>query len=238
MGSPSLQDLCARGQAALARTDYFTAERALVQAEAMALASRDFDTLSRLYLPLQETRRQRRQRAGEGVVRLDLFSPPFSPAQLVERYPHGQLLVAEPASIDLARRTRELASERGLYLDVLLGATYLVHDSLVVLLVPDARVSLPASATSLDQLLRQAPPHSIVLNSNDLPSGERRGSDQTYAMTMSLFERLHQPALAQALSCTDPLQRIMQLRDVIEIDYACEIAHQAISTAARQLAMR
>jgi hypothetical protein len=237
MGSLSLQDLCARGQAALAHTDYFNAERALVQAEAMALASHDFETLARLYLPLQEARRQRRQRAGEGVVRLDLFDPPFSPEQLVERYPHGQLLVATQTSIDLALRTRTLAYDRGLFLDILLGATYSIHDSLVVLVIPDARVALPASAPSLDQLLRQAPPHTIVLNRDDLPAGEQRGSDQTYALTMSLFERLHQPALAQALSCTDPLQRIMQLREVIEIDYACEIAHQAISSAARQLAL-
>jgi hypothetical protein len=235
MGSPSLQDLCARGQAALARTDYFAAERALVEAESAALNLRDFDTLARLYMPLQESRRQRRQRAGEGIVRLDLVNSGLTAEQIVERHPHGQLLIASAGSIDLASRTRVLAYERGLFLDVLMGATYTIHDATTLVIVPDARVDVPASASSLDQLLRQAPPHSIVLNQRDLPAGEQRGSDQTYAITMSIYERLHQPALAQAMSCADPFGRILQLREVIEIDYACEIAHQAISSAARQL---
>lgn len=236
MGSSSLQDLCARGQEALARTDYFAAERFLVEAEAAALERRDFDTLSRLYMPLQETRRQRRQRAGEGVVRLDLVDPP-SPEQIVKRYPHGQLLVAAPASVEPAWRARSLAYEGGLFLDVLLGAVYTINAASVIAVVPDTRVTLPGRVSSLDQLVRQLPPHAIVLGESDLPAGDQRGSDQTYALTMSIYERLHQPALAQAMSCTDPMQRILQLRNVIEIDYACEIAHQAISSAARRLSI-
>src|SRR5277367_1099885 len=69
-----LQGLCARGQELLMATDYLAAEAALVEAETLAFALADFDTLGRLYMPLQEARRQRRQRCGEGIVCLDLIA--------------------------------------------------------------------------------------------------------------------------------------------------------------------
>jgi hypothetical protein len=239
MDESSLQDLCARGQTALALTDYHAAERHLVRAEQLALKLGDFDTLSRLYMPLQESRRQRRQRSGEGVVRFDLVDPPMSAEQIVGQYPHGQLLVAGRASIDLALAVRELAWKHELFLDVFLGAMYPVGDGAVIAIVPDGRVAMPQhNEQSLDRLLARLPPHAVVRSRRDLPDGARTGSDQTYARTMALFEELHRPALARALGCTDPLQRILQLREVIEIDYACEIAHQAISKTARQLAGR
>ena len=71
---PNLQSLCELGQEQLIRMEYLAAERTLVEAEEIARRERDFDTLGRLYMPLQETRRQRRQRCGEGIVRLDLIA--------------------------------------------------------------------------------------------------------------------------------------------------------------------
>ena len=69
-----LQSLCERGQQLLMQTKYLDAEHALVEADQLATRLEDFDTLARLYMPLQEARRQRRQLAGEGVVRLDLIA--------------------------------------------------------------------------------------------------------------------------------------------------------------------
>src|SRR5436309_8234740 len=94
----SLQSRCELGQQQLMRTEYLEAEATLASAEADAWAARDFDTLSRLYMPLQEARRQRRQRCGEGIVRLDLIATGQSDIidgrRIVKDYPHGQLLVA------------------------------------------------------------------------------------------------------------------------------------------------
>src|SRR4051812_45174447 len=96
--SSELQSLCERGQELLMSMDYIGAERALVEAESIALRENDFDTLSRLYMPLQEARRQIRQRCGEGDVRLDLVAESanekLDPERIVADYPHGQLLVA------------------------------------------------------------------------------------------------------------------------------------------------
>ncbi len=98
MTATDVQALCERGQQLLMETRYWEAERTLAEAERIAWEARDWDTLARLYMPLQETRRQRRQRCGEGVVALDLLaegaSDDVDPGQILTNYPHGQLLVA------------------------------------------------------------------------------------------------------------------------------------------------
>src|SRR5947207_15860412 len=98
MPDGDLQSRCELGQQQLMRTEYLDAEATRAAAEADAWAARDFDTLSRLYMPLQEARRQRRQRCGEGVVCLDLIAAgpddEIDGRRVVENYPHGQLLAA------------------------------------------------------------------------------------------------------------------------------------------------
>src|SRR5688572_9417161 len=116
-----LQELCEQGQSLLMETRYWDAERALASAEAQACASRDWDTLARLYMPLQEARRQRRQRFGEGVVALDLLAEGAADhveaAHVLANYPHGQLLVAGWASIAPALAVRQRAAAQGMYVD-------------------------------------------------------------------------------------------------------------------------
>jgi hypothetical protein len=238
----NLQHLCELGQSQLMAMRYLDAESALVQAEAIALANEDWDTLSRLYMPLQECRRQRRQRCGEGVVKLDLFaaSPdqPIVAEEIVARYPHGQLLVAGWASIDPPADVRTAASHRQLYLETYLGAIYpLPGDARCVVIVPTADIALPAPMPNqpVDELLKRLPPFSIVLHPNELPAGEKRGDTTTYAFTMATWERLHLPFLAAGDQTKDPRHRIAAYRRTIEVDYACELAHQRLSETAKEL---
>src|SRR3954470_3289618 len=125
---PSVQDLCELGSEQLVDMRYLDAEVTLARAEAQAWAARDWDTLARLYMPLQEARRQRRQRCGEGVVALDLIAQGPHDAidgqRIVENFPHGQLLVAGWRSIEPAVRVRRLAAEHGLYVETFLGAAF------------------------------------------------------------------------------------------------------------------
>src|SRR5437868_641775 len=92
----SIQSQCELGQSLLMETKYLEAEATLAAAEREAWRRREFDTLARLYMPLQETRRQRRQRAGEGVVCLDLIAQGpddhLDGRHVVQNFPHGQLL--------------------------------------------------------------------------------------------------------------------------------------------------
>src|SRR3954471_12847730 len=147
MSASDLQSLCEFGQEQLMRMEYLAAEQTLCAAEQIAREQRDFDTLGRLYMPLQETRRQRRQRCGEGVVILDLIAQGASDRidgqHIVENYPHGQLLVAGWGSIEPALRVRELQKQHGLYVETFLGATFPVGDARAVAIIPHDGVKLP-----------------------------------------------------------------------------------------------
>lgn len=222
-----LQNLCERGQQLLMRMEYLDAEKALVEADAIATRIEDFDTLARLYMPLQEARRQRRQRAGEGIVRLDLIatSPDvqLDPEQIVARYPQGQLLVAGWQSIEPALRIRDLQRQQNLYLDTFLAAAYRDDSGIVVRVLPEALASEAMS---------------ITFRLDELPKGERKGTWQTYAEVMDIWERLHRPYLAAADAGADPVQKIAGFRRTIEVDYACELAHQKLSAVAGALSRK
>jgi hypothetical protein len=240
-GVDELQSLCDEAQQQLQRLEYLACERTLERAERMALEREDYDSLARLYMPLQEARRQRRLRCGDGVVRLDLLAEgpghALDAAQIVDRYPHGQLLVAGWCSIEPGARLRRLQRERDLYVEAYLAAVYPVGAARAVVIVPTADVGLPsASNESIDELMRCLPAHSIVMGEGALLRGERRGTTETFAHTMSIWERLHAPFLGAADMQVDPLQKIHAYRRTIEVDYACELAHQKLSDTARQVA--
>src|SRR6266516_3795913 len=128
MPDGDLQSRCELGQQQLMRTEYLDAEATLASAEADAWAARDFDTLARLYMPLQEARRQRRQRCGEGVVCLDLIAngadDHISGRHVVENFPHGQLLVAGWGTLEPALEVRKLQREHGMFVETFLAAVY------------------------------------------------------------------------------------------------------------------
>lgn len=239
----SLQSLCEQGQQALLRTDYLRAEAILVEAERLAARAEDFDTLARLYMPLQEARRQRRQRCGEGIVRLDLLADgpdqQPDPDRLAELYPRGQLLVGGWGTVAPAARLREIQRDRNQFAETIMAAVYpTAEGERAIVLVPLAGVELPAvdSNVTFAQLRERVPSYCPILSRRDLPSGERRGTWQTYAEVMSLWERLHAPFLAAADMGVKPIDKIEGYRRTIEVDYACELAHQKLSNVAHQLA--
>lgn len=240
MNDVPLQELCEIGQRQLMSMDYLSAEATLVLAESRALASGDFDTLSRLYMPLQESRRQKRQRCGEGVVCLDLIAAGpedrVDGNRVVENYSHGQLLVAGWGTIEPALKVRELQARHKLYLETFLAAVYPVGAGRAVAIIPLPEAKLPQpTPRSIDELIKLLPAHSIVLSESELPAGIQRGTSQTFAQVMALWERLHSPFLAAADACTDATRRIEGYRKTIRVDYACELAHQRLSGTARKL---
>ncbi len=223
---------------------YPDAEATLAAAEMAAWEARDYDTLGRLYMPLQEARRQRRQQCGEGTIRLDLIAQGpddvLDGARIITNFPHGQLLVAGWGSIEPAKAARRLQAEHRLYVEVLLAAVYpLIGGARAVAIVPTDEVRLPDPIEQpIDALLDQLPAHCIVLSASDLPAGARQGDWKTYAEVMSLWERLHAPFLASADETVDPVRRMEEYRRTIRVDYACELAHQKLSDVAKDLARR
>ncbi len=240
MTSAELQALCETGQAQLMAMEYLDAERSLASAEDAAWEARDWDTLSRLYLPLQEARRQRRQRCGEGAVCLDLIAETpeeqIDARHVVENYPHGQLLVAGWGSVAPSIAVRALQRELKLYVDTFLAAAFPTSIGPVVVIVPSDDARLPsATPRSLEELMRLAPKGSVVLPADELPPGARKGSTQTFGEVMALWERLHAPFLAAADATPGSVARIEAYRTTITVDYACELAHQKLSDTARRL---
>lgn len=223
-------------------TDYLGSIATLSQAEQIAIADHDFDTLSRLYFPLQEARRQKRQRCGEGIVRLDFISNGVADRSVgadavLASHPHGQLLVAGWGSIEPALAVRRMAAERSLYVETFLAAAYpIVGGERAVVIVPLPESRLPdVSERSIDALLKLVPPHSIVMNASSLPRGDRRGTTATYAETMAMWEQLHAPYLAAADAEGDLLRRMDGYRKTIRVDDACERAHQNLAITARDV---
>lgn len=233
-----LQALCNRASERLVATDYLGAEALLVKVKGLAEGARDFDTLSRLLYPLQEARRQRRQRCGEGVVRLDLRAETAEEgAALLGAYPQGQLLVSGWKTTAPAEALRLAAAQAGAFLDVFLGARLSVSGGaeVTVVLPKPAELSRVPDGLPLDGLLGRLPPHAVVLGPGELPGGERRGSPATFAVTMGLWERLHRPYLALADQMPVGLERLRAYDEVLMVDYACELAHQNAAEVARLL---
>src|SRR3954452_21659695 len=162
MSLDELQALCESGQRELMATNYLAAERILARAEQIAFDQREFETLSRLYMPLQEARRQRRQRCGEGTVHLGLIAESpnekLSPEQIITQYPFGQLLIAGWETIEPALQFRRLAAERSLYVETFLAAVVPSSDGPGIWIVPE-ELKLP-----------DLPPHSLGLTPDQLPS--------------------------------------------------------------------
>ena len=229
-----LHELCELGQQRLMATQYRAAEAALVEAEGLALAAGDFDTLGRLYYPLQEARRQVRQLCGEGTVILDGWDDP-DPAAVLDKHPQGQFLVAGVADLGPAVEMRRLIAERGLLAECFLAAAYPVSGRTMVAIVPTAEVALPPAGAGVDELTRLLPPFSLMLADDELPRGEIAGTPGTFAVTMGLWERLHLPHLNAARGVAEPRRRVEAYRRVIGIDYACEKAHQWLATTALDL---
>ena len=242
-----LQQLCERGQEQLMRMEYVEAEQTLASAEQTAWDARDWDTLSRLYMPLQEARRQRRQRCGEGVVALDLIATGSADDvdgnRVIENFPHGQLLVAGWGTLAPALRVRELQREHKLYVETFLAAVYPAGSgdsaARVIVIAPSEDVKLPdVRDRNVDDLIRRLPPHCIVLARDELPAGIRKGDTSTYAQVMAMWERLHAPFLAAADMQVDPVQKIDAYRKTQRVDYGCELAHQRASDVARALSRK
>jgi hypothetical protein len=235
-----LQELCEHGQRELMATNYLAAEKILAQAEQIAFDQSEFETLSRLYMPLQEARRQRRQRCGEGTVHLGLIakSPEdkLSAEQIIEHYPFGQLLIAGWGTIEPALRFRRLQVERNLYVDTFLASVYPTMDGPIIAIIPEPSALSSPNPKPFEQLRQSLPPHTLLFKPDQLPSSPQKGTYETYSYVMQVWESLHTPFVAMADATKDPIEKIQAYRRTIRIDYACELAHQKLAAVAARLA--
>ena len=237
-----LQELCGQGQDLLVAQKYIEAEQALVRAEHEALHRGDWDTLARLYMPLQEARRQRRQQTVQGPSCLNLISQGagdhIEGRHVIENYPLGSLLVAGWGSIEPALQVRKFQARFKLLIDVFLAAVYpLIGGGHAIIIVPHDKGILPeVRPRRWQDFPRLMPHHSLILRESELPAGTSPPSPQRVAQIEQWWEKLHLPFLREARDTADPRKRIEAYRKVLRVDYACEFAHQELAATARELA--
>ncbi|MHB1155960.1 MAG: hypothetical protein ACYC26_03870 [Phycisphaerales bacterium] len=103
----------------LAGMRYLECERFCQRAIALARQAGDMDRLARIVMPLEEARRQRRQTAEDAGV--TVLAEKLSPGEIVQRHPRGCLmLLAPPFDANDVAAVRELAVQRGLFIETLL----------------------------------------------------------------------------------------------------------------------
>jgi len=243
MTQDELQHLCDAGQLKLMACDYLQATHLLAWAESVAYKARDFDSLARLYMPLQEARRLTRQRCGEGAFCLrsastvPLRDSVFS--RSMNQPLHGQFALGGFADIRPSVRFRHNFHKHALYADTFLTARYFISNEMIVTVIaPLETTKIPRRQRfrSVQDLARELPPECVTLLGKDIPPAQQLGDNHSFAFTMALYERLHYPFLARARATADPIARLEAYRTVIRVDYACEFAHQELSKLASQLA--
>lgn len=117
-GSHPVDELMERASLALARTDYFAAERACLRALQKSINASDWERAARVCLPLQEARRQKR------MLAIDAAGPAGArivsrPETVTGRTEAGCYLFQPPLVALDARRFRLAADERELPVFVL-----------------------------------------------------------------------------------------------------------------------
>jgi hypothetical protein len=232
---------CEQGQRQLMATQYLEAIETLSVAEELAWDAEDYLLLSRLYLPLQEARRQARLRCGEGLVRLGAIARGpgeiLEPAAILAEIHQGQILLAGWGSVEAAVRLRRLARERMLYVECFLGAVFpLIGGERAVVVVALEEDRLPdAEPRSIEVLMRLLPANVLILSEKELDPAAVPGSNDTFARVSQLWERLHLPFLRAADAQTDSIRKMEGYRKTIRVDSACELAHQGFAAVAKEM---
>lgn len=103
-----VDDLMERASRALLATEYFDAEHLCLAALEKAFHSNDFERMARIVMPLQESRRQRRQQAAD-TGRVYLLKTTLPRSSEIEP---GMYLIEPPMFGRQARTLREAAERR------------------------------------------------------------------------------------------------------------------------------
>jgi hypothetical protein len=148
-------------------------------------------------------------------------------------------LVAGWGSIQPAIELRRLQAERSQYAEAFLAAVYPIGASRLVVIVPlpDAKMPSPEGQTP-EKLAAALPTGSLVLPAEQLLKGRQKGTAETFGLVSNLWERLHTPYLAAADAEKDPIKQIEAYQLTLQVDNACEFAHQRLAAVSKALTAR
>lgn len=221
----TLDDIMERASQALSDLDYPRCETLCLEALAQARGRGDWAGYSRVILPLQEARRQKRQAALEGRVRLGTAQHNGDVLSLIDGLDAGCVVITPPLSTDNASRLDEAVRAAGRPIEVL----YAQPD-------PDGQFwTVHTFQGQLYKALRPAPPE--AMREKPLPGQVALPGD---ALTpahwfMEANEALGNDAIAAAEVPMDPADRLAQLEAALSAVGDHELLHQRLADAARAM---
>jgi len=229
----TLDEQMERASEALARMDYLTCEARCVQALAEARDRRLWRYYARILLPLQEARRQRRQIAAEGTIRLGTGSLGGEPGDWLDQLESGCIVVSPPHGRAEATALWQAARDQRRYVEVLLTDSDLTADAWRVLSFtgPAITCQRPAPPTSWrDQWLA----------ADAVPEPAPAGESQTPAdWCLDTIEALGDAAIDKVEARTDAIpggeMRVELLEPLLDVVPDHEILHQKLGDAARAI---
>ncbi len=119
--SPTIDQIMEQASNELVAMNYATCEKLCMDALRLARAAEDFERYARILLPLQESRRLRRQTAVDAGVFVLAGRPRLSPSEILELHPRGcVVLLSPPYTRDDVKAVRDAAFKAGAYVEPLI----------------------------------------------------------------------------------------------------------------------
>jgi len=229
----TLDEQMEKASEALARMDYLSCEALCVEALAQARAQRRWAYYARILLPLQEARRQRRQIAAEGRIRLGTTSLRGEPADWLDQLTRGCVVLTPPHGQAEAAALQQAAHDRRRYVEVILSESELDTASWRISSFTGQRIRCD----------RPAPPASWRdrwLEPERPPEPAPEGHSQTPAdWCLDTIEALGDAAIDTVEARTDAIpgseQRVTLLEPLLTVVADHEILHQKLGDAARAI---
>lgn len=218
----TLDDIMERASQALTSMDYPQCEALCMEALAHARTQGDWAGYSRVVLPLQESRRLRRQAALDGPVRLGTMDHVGGAGKLLVGLSAGCIVVTPPCSTDDAARLVRQAADARQPVEVLYAQ-------------PDADGAYWAVHTfhgPLVEAVRPAPPVGLT---DGWHTGSAADPTTPAHWFMQASEQLGNAAIAAAHAPLGDVLRVEQLEQALQAVGDHELLHQALADAARAM---
>ena len=228
-----------RASRALSAMDYLECEARCLEALSLARGQENWPYYARILMPLQESRRQRRMIAAEGIVRLGSTDLGTEPATWLRHFPPpagGCMVVTRPHLPETAASFVRLARGQRRFIEVLYADNAASEPDWTLRSYsgPDVRSAVGAPTADLvDRWISRSEKQSIA------PPGTGAHVprvDQTVSATdwfLDACEGLGDTALARIDSKLKGAQRVEALEHCLQVVLDHEILHQRLGNAAR-----
>jgi hypothetical protein len=229
-------ELMQQASEALTRMDYAACERLCLRAMPIVRRRKDWAYYSRILLPLQEARRQRRMLAAEGTIRLGSKSLEGVPGDWLERFCPGGIVLTHPHEPEQADELNRLSRQAGGCL-IVLYADNPVESASWVLIDPAGALQPPMT------LEMPAPPQAWQdrdwTSEHPAPGGQAGQANSPADWLLNAGEALGDACLERVeAECPQACEkRVEMLEACLSVVSDHELLHQRLGALCRLLSL-